>query len=83
MATRIVMPRLGDFMTEGTVVRLAKAQGDNVGQGEVIAEIETDKAVVEFECGSTGHVHVGVVLQPDVQLKLVRTVGDIDDRIGR
>ena len=35
MATRIVMPRLGDFMTEGTVVRLAKAQGDNVGQGEV------------------------------------------------
>ena len=41
MATPIVMPRLGDFMTEGTVVKLARSQGDQVGQGEVIAEIET------------------------------------------
>ena len=43
MATPIVMPRLGDFMTEGVVTRFTKAQGDNVTQGEVIAEIETEK----------------------------------------
>ena len=57
MATRIVMPRLGDFMTEGTVVRLAKAQGDNVGQGEVIAEIETEKLNYDLEATEGGVFH--------------------------
>ena len=57
MATPIVMPRLGDFMTEGTVVRLAKAQGDNVGQGEVIAEIETEKLNYDLEATEGGIFH--------------------------
>ena len=43
------MPRLGDFMTEGTVVSLAKSQGDEVNQGEVIAEIETEKLNYDLE----------------------------------
>ena len=57
MATLIVMPRLGDFMTEGTVVRLAKSQGDNVGQGEVIAEIETEKLNYDLEATEGGIFH--------------------------
>ncbi|MCH7802166.1 MAG: 2-oxo acid dehydrogenase subunit E2 [Chloroflexi bacterium] len=57
MATPIVMPRLGDFMTEGTVVRLTKAQGDNVGQGEVIAEIETEKLNYDLEATKGGIFH--------------------------
>ena len=41
MATPIVMPRLGDFMTEGVVTKFTKSAGDVVEQGEVVAEIET------------------------------------------
>ncbi len=51
------MPRLGDFMTEGTVVRLAKSQGDEVGQGEVIAEIETEKLNYDLEAVAGGRFH--------------------------
>ncbi len=57
MATRIVMPRLGDFMTEGTVVRLAKSAGEEVGQGEVIAEIETEKLNYDLEAVAGGRFH--------------------------
>ena len=49
MATSIVMPQLGYDMREGTVVRWIKQEGDEVAANEVIAEIETDKAVVEFK----------------------------------
>ena len=57
MATPIVMPRLGDFMTEGTVVSLAKSQGDDVNQGEVIAEIETEKLNYDLESVAGGVFH--------------------------
>ncbi len=57
MATPIVMPRLGDFMTEGTVVRLARSQGDQVGQGEVIAEIETEKLNYDLQAVAGGIFH--------------------------
>ncbi len=57
MATPIVMPRLGDFMTEGRVVRLAKSQGDEVGQGEVLAEIETEKLNYDLESVAGGRFH--------------------------
>ena len=57
MATPIVMPRLGDFMTEGTVVRLARSQGDEVNQGEVIAEIETEKLNYDLESVAAGRFH--------------------------
>ena len=49
MATSIVMPQMGYDMREGTVVRWYKKEGDPVARGEVIADIETDKATVEFE----------------------------------
>ena len=57
MATPIVMPRLGDFMTEGTVVRLARSRGDEVNQGEVIAEIETEKLNYDLESVAGGLFH--------------------------
>ena len=57
MATPIVMPRLGDFMTEGPVVNLAKSQGDEVNQGEVIAEIETEKLNYDLESVAGGIFH--------------------------
>ena len=48
------MPQMGYDMREGTVVRWLKAEGDEVNVGEPIAEIETDKAVVEFESTAAG-----------------------------
>ena len=60
MATPIVMPRLGDFMTEGVVTRFTKAQGDNVTQGEVVAEIETEKVNYDLEATVSGVFHPSV-----------------------
>ena len=60
MAVRIVMPRLGDFMTEGIVARWAKAQGEAVAQGELIAEIESEKLNYELEATSDGILHHAV-----------------------
>jgi len=54
LATRIVMPQMGYDMREGTVVRWRKKEGEAISRGEVIAEIETDKATVEMEAYSTG-----------------------------
>jgi len=49
MAEIITMPRLSDTMEEGTVVKWHKNIGDKISEGDVIAEIETDKAIQEFE----------------------------------
>ena len=54
MATELTMPQMGYDMQEGTVVRWLKAEGSNVELGEPVAEIETDKAVVEFESYAAG-----------------------------
>ena len=54
MATIIVMPQMGYDMREGTVVKWHKGEGEQVARGEVIADIETDKATVEFEAYTSG-----------------------------
>ena len=48
MATIINMPRLSDTMEEGTVATWLKNVGDSVDEGDILAEIETDKATMEF-----------------------------------
>src|SRR6266508_3923903 len=50
----IQMPKLSDTMTEGTLVSWKKKKGDNVSAGEVLAEIETDKATMEWESPEDG-----------------------------
>lgn len=50
----IIMPKMGDAMEEGTLVRWLKHEGDTVQEGEPIAEIATDKATVEIEAPSSG-----------------------------
>ncbi|SVC74395.1 uncharacterized protein METZ01_LOCUS327249, partial [marine metagenome] len=56
LATPLKMPQMGYDMEEGTLVRWLKAEGDVVTLGELIAEIETDKAVVEIEANTSGTV---------------------------
>ena len=72
MATSIVMPQMGYDMQQGTVVRWHKQEGDPVARGDVLADIETDKATVEFEA------YVGGVLRKIVaQEGIAIPVGDL------
>ena len=54
MAEIITMPRLSDTMTEGVVAQWLKKVGDKVEEGDILAEIETDKATMEFESFNEG-----------------------------
>jgi pyruvate dehydrogenase E2 component (dihydrolipoamide acetyltransferase) len=54
MATIVTMPRLSDTMTEGTVASWLKKVGDKISEGDILAEIETDKATMEFESFNEG-----------------------------
>ena len=54
MATLIEMPKLSDTMTVGTLVNWLKKEGDPVSNGDMIAEVETDKATMEVECFEDG-----------------------------
>ena len=56
MAETINMPKLGFDMQEGTLVRWLKNEGENINKGDVLAEIETDKATVEVESSASGVV---------------------------
>ena len=61
MAEIITMPRLSDTMEEGTVASWLKKVGDKVNEGDILAEIETDKATMEFEAFFEGTLlHIGI-----------------------
>ena len=61
MAEIINMPRLSDTMEEGTVSSWLKKVGDQINEGDILAEIETDKATMEFESFHTGELlYIGV-----------------------
>ena len=54
MAEIIRMPRLSDTMEEGNIVGWLKKVGDKVSPGDILAEVETDKALTEVECIAAG-----------------------------
>ncbi|MGC6429500.1 MAG: pyruvate dehydrogenase complex dihydrolipoamide acetyltransferase [Jejuia sp.] len=61
MAIVVNMPRLSDTMEEGTVATWLKKVGDKIEEGDILAEIETDKATMEFESFNEGTLlHIGV-----------------------
>src|SRR5690606_27049676 len=61
MAEVIKMPRLSDTMEEGVVAKWLKKKGDEVEEGDILAEIETDKATMEFESFYSGTLlHIGI-----------------------
>ncbi|MDO1512107.1 2-oxo acid dehydrogenase subunit E2 [Maribacter confluentis] len=61
MAIVVNMPRLSDTMEEGTVAKWLKSVGDKVEEGDILAEIETDKATMEFESFNEGTLlHIGI-----------------------
>src|SRR5579885_2423121 len=63
MPIEIRMPALSPTMTEGTVARWLKKEGDEVDAGDVLAEIETDKATMEYEAVDEGRI--GKIIVPE------------------
>jgi pyruvate dehydrogenase E2 component (dihydrolipoamide acetyltransferase) len=66
MAEVVTMPKLGFDMAEGVLVRWIINEGEDVERGQVLAEIETDKATVEVESAFTGVVHKHLAAEEDV-----------------
>lgn len=83
MISEVTMPSMGADMTEGTIAKWLKDEGDAVSRGDKLAEIETDKTVVEMEAYSEGLLRKIVV--PEGTLVQVGTViafiGDADDEV--
>jgi pyruvate dehydrogenase E2 component (dihydrolipoamide acetyltransferase) len=77
MAFEVTMPQMGADMIEGTLVKWIKQVGDHVERGDVLAEIETDKATVELEAYEAGELIKIVVEEGDVA-----PVGEVIALIG-
>ncbi|MGQ0695214.1 MAG: dihydrolipoamide acetyltransferase family protein [Nitrospiraceae bacterium] len=83
MASRVVMPKLTDTMEEGILLEWKKREGDQVQAGEALAEIETDKAVMDLEAFASGIlrkilVHNGDTVQSGT---LLGVIGEADEDI--
>jgi pyruvate dehydrogenase E2 component (dihydrolipoamide acetyltransferase) len=82
MAETINMPKLGFDMAEGTLVRWVKKTGDEINKGDVLAEIETDKATVEVESSASGVVRKllvdeGAVVPVNSPIAVVGTADEV------
>ena len=77
MISEVTMPSMGADMSEGTIVKWLKKEGDEVKRGDKLAEIETDKTVVEMECYNDG-----ILKKIIVQEGQVAPVGDLIAFIG-
>ena len=83
MAETISMPKLGFDMREGVLVRWVKNEGDPISKGDVLAEIETDKATVEVESSASGIVRRLLASQGDsVPVgAAIAIIGSADEKI--
>src|SRR3954462_8791944 len=88
MAEVILMPRLSDTMTEGVIAAWHKKVGDKVKKGDLLAEVETDKATMELESYKDGTLlHIGIdkggKLQVNDLLAIIGNAGeDVSSLIG-
>ncbi|MFW6174283.1 MAG: dihydrolipoamide acetyltransferase family protein [Chloroflexota bacterium] len=83
MITEVVMPAMGADMTEGTIVKWLKSEGDDVKRGDTLAEIETDKTVVEMEAFGSGQLRKIIVSEGQrVPVgEIIGYIGDPDDEL--
>ncbi|MGH2523843.1 MAG: biotin/lipoyl-containing protein, partial [Anaerolineales bacterium] len=83
MPELVPMPKLGFDMAEGTLVRKVKKEGEAVKKGEVLAEIETDKATVEVEATASGVIKGWMVEegQPVPVGALMAVIGAPDEQV--
>jgi pyruvate dehydrogenase E2 component (dihydrolipoamide acetyltransferase) len=77
----VFMPRLSDTMTEGAIAQWLKAEGDRIERGDVLAEIETDKAVMDLEAYEAG-VLQKILVQPGETVPIGAPIAVIGDGSG-
>ena len=77
MRKEIIMPKIGLDMTEGTIVEWKKKVGDRMERGEVIASIETDMAVTEFEAAVDG-VLAEIVAEEGEEVEITKTIAWVE-----
>ena len=84
MAEVILMPRLSDTMTEGVIAAWHKKVGDTVKKGDLLAEIETDKATMELESYQTGVLlHIGTAAGGKLQVNdLLAIIGNAGENVS-
>lgn len=75
--TPVLMPKLGQAMTEGTVQQWHRKTGDRIQQGEILVTIETDKATYDIEAPASGTLHIAVTEGQEVRVGTV--IGEIGD----
>jgi pyruvate dehydrogenase E2 component (dihydrolipoamide acetyltransferase) len=78
MITKVVMPKLSDAMETGKVIQWMKKEGDKIKGGDILAEIETDKANVEIEAFGSGVLRK-IVVTPGGQVPVGELIGIIAD----
>ena len=76
MAAEVTMPKMGYDMTEGTVLKWLKAEGDMVSEGEPVVEIETAKAVEESPAPESGRL-VKILVPVGETVETFTTIGII------
>jgi pyruvate dehydrogenase E2 component (dihydrolipoamide acetyltransferase) len=83
MAETITMPKLGFDMEEGTLIRWVKSEGEQVIKGDILAEIETDKATVEVEAQSAGTLRKHIVQEGSIVPvgSVIAVLGDEDEEL--
>ena len=83
MAEIVRMPRLSDTMTEGTVAKWHKKVGDKISEGDLLADIETDKATMEFESFQEGVLlYIGVEESKTAEVdSILAILGDAGENI--
>ncbi|MBF8295092.1 MAG: pyruvate dehydrogenase component (dihydrolipoamide acetyltransferase) [Bacteroidetes bacterium] len=84
MATKIMMPKLSDTMEEGVILKWLRKEGEKIKQGEILAEIESDKADMELEAYDSGVVRKIVVPEGGKAPigGLIAIIGDPDEDIS-
>jgi pyruvate dehydrogenase E2 component (dihydrolipoamide acetyltransferase) len=84
MATKITMPKLSDTMEEGVILKWLRKEGDKIKQGEIIAEIESDKADMELEAYDSGVLRKIVVPEGGKAPigGLIAVIGEADEDIA-
>ena len=78
--SEILMPALSPTMEEGGIAKWLVKPGDAISAGDVIAEIETDKAIMEFESASDGTIKELLVKEGTTQIKVNTPIALIDDK---
>jgi len=84
MATKVIMPKLGQTMEEGTIVEWLKKEGDVVNRGDVIFQVESDKAVLEVESKDKGVLRK-ILVDKGVKVPIltpVAIIGEPDEDIS-